>query len=276
MKYLITGSTGFLGRNFIKKIDEDNNSIMKIDLRSLYYQDIESIKKFQPDYIINFAADIYNNEKMFKANVEDVQTLLEITEEIPYKKFIQIGSSSEYGEKKKPMSEDDILVPRTMYEATKGMATLLCQAHSKVNNKNIVVIRPFSVYGRYEKEHRFIPTLFKKFETKEEVTVSPGVHDFIHIDDFIEGLLKVAYFNETGFNIVNLGSGVQTTNLEVFEIFCRLFEYKVPLNQIKNKLREFDSDYWVANINKLERDYNFTLRYNLEEGLKQMYEEKYK
>jgi len=99
MKYLITGATGFLGKSFVQKIDEDNNQIMKIDLRSSYYGDIHQIKEFQPDYIINFAADIYNDEKMFKANVVNMMELLEYTKDIPYKKFVQIGSSSEYGNK---------------------------------------------------------------------------------------------------------------------------------------------------------------------------------
>jgi len=202
MKYLITGVTGFLGKSFCEKLDEDDDTIYRLDLRSLYYSDIKEIQSFQPDYIINFAADIYDDEKMFKANVVNMMELLEYTKDIPYKKFIQIGSSSEYGFKKFPMSETDILEPRNMYESTKGMATLLCQGFSNTYSKPITVVRPFSVYGKNEKPHRFIPTLIQKFKEKSSITISEGVHDFIHIDDFIEGLFKILHFENDGFDIV--------------------------------------------------------------------------
>lgn len=270
MKYLITGATGFLGKSFVEKIDEDNNQIMKIDLRSFYYQDIESIKEFQPDYIINFAADIYNEEKMFKANVEDVQTLLNITKDIPYKKFIQIGSSSEYGYKKYPMSEDDVLVPRTMYESTKGMATLLCQGFSNTYSKPITVVRPFSVYGKNEKPHRFIPTLIKKFKEKSSITISEGVHDFIYIDDFIEGLFKILHFENDGFDIVNLGKGVSYSNMEVYELFSLIFGYDIEVVKSENNLRNFDTLTWEANIEKLNYKYGYFPKTNLLQGLTKM------
>lgn len=270
MKYLITGATGFLGKSFVQKIDEDNNQIMKIDLRSIYFQDNESIKEFQPDYIINFAADIYNEEKMFKANVEDVQTLLNITKDIPYKKFIQIGSSSEYGFKKYPMSEDDILSPRTMYESTKGMATLLCQGFSNTYSKPITVVRPFSVYGKNEKPHRFIPTLIKKFKEKSSITISEGVHDFIYIDDFIEGLFKILHFENEGFDIVNLGTGNSYSNMAVYELISEIFGYNIEVEKISTKLRPFDTLTWLADIEKLNSKYNYFPKTTLKKGLTKM------
>lgn len=270
MKYLITGATGFLGKSFVEKIDEDNNQIMKIDLRYLYYSYVHLIKEFQPDYIINFAADIYNEEKMFKANVEDVQTLLNITKDIPYKKFIQIGSSSEYGYKKYPMSEDDVLVPRTMYESTKGMATLLCQGFSNTYSKPITVVRPFSVYGKNENPHRFIPTLIKKFKEKSSITISEGVHDFIYIDDFIEGLFKILHFENDGFDIVNLGKGVSFSNMEVYELFSLIFGYDIEVVKSENNLRNFDTLTWQADIEKLNSKYNYFPKTSLKKGLIKM------
>lgn len=274
MRYLITGHTGFIGSNLLDILLKDkNNKVLCIGRDNF---DVNTIKRFEPEYIFHFAAEIYNESKMIDSNIILTQKLLDATKNISYKKFIHIGSSSEYGYNPLPMHENDILEPRTMYEATKGAATLLCQAHSNTYNKNIVVVRPFSVYGRYEKEHRFIPTLFRKFESKQEVTISEGVHDFIHIDDFIDAMLKIAFIDNNDFDIINIGSGIQTSNLEVFEIFCKLFKYRVSLNQIETKLREFDSNHWVANIDKLEHRYNFAPKYNLEEGLKQEYAERIK
>lgn len=267
MKYLITGATGFLGKSFVEKLDDDNNQIMKIDLRSSYYGDIHNIESFNPDYIINFAAEIYKNEKMFKANVEYVSELLEYTKDIPYKKFIQIGSSSEYGYKKYPMSEDDVLSPRNMYESTKGMATLLCQGFSNTYSKPITVVRPFSVYGKNEKPHRFIPTLIQKFKEKSSITISEAVHDFIHIDDFIEGLFKILNFENEGFDIVNLGTGNSYSNQQVYELISEIFGYNIEVIKSVEKLRPFDTLTWSADIDKLISKYNYFPKTTLKQGL---------
>ena len=44
-----------------------------------------------------------------------------------FNNFINTGSSSEYGFKKKRMSENDVLVPNSYYSVFKSSATLLCQ-----------------------------------------------------------------------------------------------------------------------------------------------------
>jgi nucleoside-diphosphate-sugar epimerase len=271
MRYVITGHTGFLGKNLLERLQKDSTNEFLLIGRE--YDLIDQIANFNPDYIYHYAAEIYDESKMIDSNIILTYRLLEATKNLPYRGFINLGSSSEYGNKDKPRAETDILIPNTMYEATKGSATLLCQAYATIYNKPIVTIRPFSVYGRYEKDHRFIPTLFRKFKNKETVTISPGVHDFIHIDDFTDGVLKIAASPNIKKDIVNLGTGIQYTNLEVYEIFCNLFGYKVDLNLSTNKLRTFDTECWLADTTHAENKYNIKPKYNLLTGLTQYYAE---
>lgn len=268
-RVVLTGHTGFLGKNLIERFENSEFLFIGRD-HSL----IDQISEFNPDYIFHFGAEIYDDSKMIESNLLFTYKMLEATKHLNYKAFIYCGSSSEYGRKENPMKETDILEPRTMYEATKGSGTLLCQAYSKIYDKPIAIVRPFSVYGRYEKEHRFFPTLFRKFENREKVKISPGNHDFIHIDDFIDGVLLVANSKNLKGQIVNLGTGVQYTNLEVYEAFREVFGYDIEVEKSEDLMRTFDSDNWVADITKAKDEFSFQPKFNLIEGLIQIYNER--
>lgn len=268
---IITGATGFLGKSLLEKLAKYNN-IWCIDRGHKIIK--EEIEKFNPDYIYHFAAEIYNDSKMIESNILLTYNLLEATKNTQFSAFINVGSSSEYGLKRKPMQESDILVPRTMYEATKASATLLCQAYANIYNKPIVTVRPFSVYGLYEKEHRFIPTLFRNFIEKTSISISPGVHDFIYIDDFIDAILLISKSDPSLMkgDIINIGYGKQWTNKQVYEIMKNIFQHDIDVNFIEGKLRTFDTtESWIADISKLKNTYKYFPKYDLEAGLTELY-----
>jgi len=260
----ITGSSGFLGTHFLKRVKANYYLYNKGGL-------ISGIIDYNPEYIYHFAAEIYNEDDMFLSNVVLTKELLEASRSISnLKAFIYVGSSSEYGRKTKPMKETDFLDPTTMYEATKGAGTLLCQAFAKSCGVPVVIARPFSLYGEFEPKHRFIPTIIKSIYplTKKRtlLKVSPGVHDFIHIDDFIDGLLMLAENPQPG-EIYNFGTGVQTSNEELVKLIEKIVGRKTH-KQIIPPLHAYDSDSWVADNTKAKK-LGWTAR-SLEDGLKQV------
>jgi nucleoside-diphosphate-sugar epimerase len=279
MRYLITGATGFIGKSLIERLNTHEHTIMTINRSWEYDSDLpKKIKKFNPDYIIHCAAEIKNSSKTFSSNVLFTNWLLENTLNINYKAFINIGSSSEYGKTNTCITEKKLLKPRTMYEATKGASTLLCLGYANEYDKPIAVVRPFSVYGINEPEKRLIPTLFRNFSNNISSQISLGVHDFIHIDDFLDGLLLVAYSESELIkgDIINLGFGVQYSNLEVFNIIKTIFNSKLDYIKINNIFNKYDSLNWVSDITYAKSKYKFNPKYTLETGLKKIYETNYK
>lgn len=276
MKYLITGHTGFIGKSLLERLDGD---ILAIGREWKSDTNLPNrIKSFNPDYIIHCAAEIKDPSKTFESNVLMTHWLLNVTRDIDYKAFVSLGSSSEYGNTSYPMSEKELLKPRTMYEATKGASTLICQGFAREYNKPIAVVRPFSVYGYYEPENRLIPTLFRNFKTNIKSKVSLGVHDFIYIDDFIDGLLSVLYSEKELIqgDIVHFGGGVQYSNLEVFNIIKNIFNSNLEYEKINNIFNKYDNLNWVADTSYAKSRYKFAPKYNLETGLKNLYENYYR
>lgn len=277
MKYLITGYNGFIGKSLLERLRGEEICLIGREWET-YSTLPDKIKNFNPDYIIHCAAEIKNPSKTFNSNILMTNWLLENTVNIDYKAFVNIGSSSEYGINNNSISEHFRLKPRTMYEATKGASTLLCQGFASEYDKPIVTVRPFSVYGEYENENRLIPTLFRNFKQNIPSKISTGVHDFIYIDDFLDGLLNILYSEKEIIkgDIINLGSGIQYSNLEVFNIIKKAYKSYLQPEIINNIFNKYDSLNWVADISYAKYKYKFTPKYTLETGLKRIYERKYK
>jgi nucleoside-diphosphate-sugar epimerase len=100
------------------------------------------------------------------------------------------------------------------------------------------------------------------------VNISSGYHDFVFIDDFLDAFDTVFRFKHGGnFNTVNIGSGVQTSNYEVYESFARVFGYNIRTNFV-DKMRSFDSNNWVCDPTLLREKYKYSVPTNFDVGVR--------
>jgi len=106
-RVVITGSSGFLGTRLQERLGQYH-------VETIRHQDLEKrpIASFNPDIIFNLAA--YGNchfhedvREMYKANVMNLLFLLESSEGVDYRAFINVGTSSEYGETHEPMKDTE-------------------------------------------------------------------------------------------------------------------------------------------------------------------------
>lgn len=185
MKYLVTGSSGFIGSNLVKKLLEDNHhSVVGIDNMNDYYDvslkenRLEELKEYpnyhfyqeniadkekvfeifekeKPDYVINLAAQagvrysIENPDAYIESNLVGFYHILEACRKYPVKHLVYASSSSVYGSNKKiPYSTDDqVDNPVSLYAATKKSNELLAHAYSKLYDIPSTGLRFFTVYG---------------------------------------------------------------------------------------------------------------------------------
>lgn len=293
----ITGAGGFIGANLTRKLVQLNYSVHILNRKKnlswrlkeienqviIHYGDLtnfktlqSALKKIQPDYIIHLAAyGAYSFqteiEKIISVNILGTKNLLEASKNIPYKCFINTGSSSEYGFKDKPMKEDDFCDPVSYYAITKLTATHMCKIFSGDFNKPIVTLRPFSVYGPYEEPARFIPTIMKALILGKAINLTPGNQrrDFIYIDDVLDAYLKALKLGKKiKGKTFNIGFGKEFTNQEVVK---KIFE--VSGNKTKIKLgsypkRYWDTEHWQADISYAKKNLKWAPKYNLGRGLK--------
>lgn len=264
MKILITGKNGFIAKNLYEFYKNDNEIFLTTKEQSFIITEI--LSKEKPEIIFHCAAEIYENDKMFESNIVLTYKILEYCKNSKnIKRLVILGSSSEYGRKDIPMSEKHILEPETIYEGTKAACTMLASSYSYTYKIPIFIIRPFTIYGKHEKNKKFIQILInKKRINDKELFLSIGVHDYVYIDDFINAIDNILDKNKSLFDIVNIGTGIQTSNKELVEIFEKVADYKFEdIKTFSSKI--YDSQNWVCDTSKLNNFYKCNT--TLEEGL---------
>lgn len=261
MKIFITGSTGFVGSNLVSYFKE-----YKVVGFQRNGSDLKSqLDFFRPDWIINCAAEIYNESSMWSTNVEFAKTCVEWIMSNQSTKMIQIGSSSEYGVHDYPTSEASALRATDIYGSTKAIASMLCVSHAKTFDLDIVVVRPYSLFGPKEGSHRLFPKLWKSFKHNKPMQLVEGVHDFCYIDDFVRAINTIMFSeNRTSGDVVNISSGVQSSNSEVLNCFKSIS----GTDGAVTKLDKFCTPkVWQADITHIKDRYGWTPSISLEDGI---------
>lgn len=264
-KIILLGANGFFGKNIISFFKN------KYKIKKLFRGDsIDRINLKNYNYIINTAADVYDETTMFKNNTLLVNRVLEkIVCENKKIVFIHFGSSSEYGAINKKLAEKDLIIPRNIYEGTKAAATMLVQAYSKYYKLRTVIIRPFSVYGLYENKVRLMPNIILHFLKSQKLKIYNGYHDYIYIKDlmlFLQQLINRNLIREYG-EIINFGGGKQYSNKRILELFEKHFNKKSSAIYIKKFQRSYDKKIWCSNNNYIKKKFNFKFKFDINTGI---------
>lgn len=264
---VITGARGFIAASLGARLKHEGHTVLTTDrkdaanMRTL-------LSAMSPSVVIHAAAELSDESTMFDSNVALTRDILEYCKDVaPACRLVLLGSSSEYGRVNKPTAETDTLRPGTLYEATKAAAAMLTQGYAAAHGFMACVIRPYSVYGAGEKPHRFVRFLMTRPAT---IDLCPTpVHDFIYIDDFVDGVCAVLQRQTKPFDIINLGSGVQTTNADLVRTVERVLQHTFDV-QATVPPKPNDAETWVCDPTYAWRAYGFKATTTLEQGLRRM------
>ena len=148
------------------------------------------------------------------------------------KLFIQIGSSSEYGDAKIPHNEKAKCKPKGIYGKFKYRATKFLLSKYKKNKFPVTILRFYQIYGPHQNYNRFISQLIKSSIKKEKFITSEGkqYRDFLYIDDAVNAILKSMIKPKSIGQIINIGYG-------------KGIKLKKIMNKVKKMNNFFNPDY---------------------------------
>ena len=150
-------------------------------------------------------------------------------------KFCFISSNTVYPVTDFPVKENDVNFKFFSKYFIVGWMKLFSEVMSQMYAKHIdnpmktIVIRPGNLYGPNDKftwkESKVIAALIRKSIERHDPFLVWGdgndLKDFLYIEDFISGLLKIFKINDD-FEEVNIASGIPVTIREVLDMILKV------------------------------------------------------
>ena len=261
------------------------------------------------DIVVNLAAQagvrysIENPDAYIQSNVIGFYNILEACRHYPVEHLVYASSSSVYGGNKKvPFAvEDRVDNPVSLYAATKKSNELFAHCYSKLYDIPSTGLRFFTVYGpagRPDMAYFGFTDKLLKGQTIQIYNYGNCRRDFTYVDDIVEGIVRVmakaperrkgeddlpvppyAVYNIGGGQPENLLDFVQTLQEELVRAGVLPADYDFDAHKELVPMQPGDVPTTYADATALERDFGFTPKITLREGLRrfaQWYKEYYK
>ena len=324
MNILVTGGAGFIGSYIVKFLIKKNFNVINLD-KLTYASNIENlveiknkknykfikldihnlkelkktIKKYQPNYIINCAAEthvdrsINRSAPFIKSNILGTYNLLECIREIFFNKknhknnnfklFHQISTDEVFGDSvnlKKAPNENSFYNPSSPYSASKASADHLVSAWGRTYKIPYSISICTNNYGPRQFPEKLIPkTIINALNGKKIPIYGNGkqIRDWLYVSDHAEAVGKILFNKKSNGNKFNIGGNNQINNLQLINIICEYLnkKFKKKPNKISKfqDLIEFVEDRpghdkkYFLNTSKIRRMLNWKPKYNIKYGL---------
>ena len=313
--YLVTGCAGFIGSNFVHYMLEKYQDIRLVNLDKLTYagnlENLEDIKddarhifvkgdicdkalvtdliaKYDPDYVINFAAEshvdrsIRNPEIFVESNVLGTVNLLQCCKDAWYdadaktwkegKKYLQVSTDEVYGAlgAEGYFMETTPLCPHSPYSASKASADMFVKAFHDTYGMPINITRCSNNYGPCQFPEKLIPLLINNAKHHKTLPVygdGMQIRDWLYVMDHCKAIDMVANGGKDG-EVYNVGGHNERTNLEVVKTILKALDKPESLIEFVTDRPGHDLRYAI-DPTKLETELGWKPKYTFETGIKQ-------
>lgn len=313
-RILIAGVTGFIGSHLARKLCDIGHEVYGVarisssrDTTSLqpflkdvkfstadvsdYYSISKTIKKVNPDVIVNLAAVSSIPESLDKpfvslntdviGQVNIAYALMELPD-YKEKRIIYASAGSVYGEQKvQPVKEDALLNPRNPYALNKATNEIYMKMLSNIYGIKSIVMRPANTYGRKLDTSFFVEYIVTNMIAGNKIYlgIPDAIRDYLYVDDHVEAYVKAIEHSEINGETFNIGSGVGTSNKDVVLKIADLIgfdKHKIFLGKYPPgysfRPTAADQPQMILDNTKISAMLGWKLQYGLDAGLKRTVE----
>jgi len=257
---LVTGGAGFIGSNFVHTLLKKYNDVQIVVYDKLTYAgnpdnllpvagdpryrfqqgDIcdaaavdQVMARYRIDTIVNFAAETHVDRSLMEpggfiqTDVYGTYVLLEAAKKYDVERYHQISTDEVYGQVLEGRStEEDRLHTRSPYSASKAGGDLMCLAYHTSFGLPVTITRGSNNIGPYQFPEKVVPLFITNAIDDQPLPLYGDglqMRDYQHVLDHCEGIDVVLRRGQPG-EIYNLGTGVETTNIEMTRLILKLLD----------------------------------------------------
>ena len=319
MKILLTGGSGFIGSNFILNYIDyheilnydkityagSNNNLESISNNKNYTFQKGDIKdfdllystifKFNPDFVINFAAESHvdrsidgpkdfietnilgtyellnSSLKYFKSLNQDKQSIF---------RLLHISTDEVYGSlgKKGKFLEKTSYNPSSPYSASKAASDHLVKAWYHTYGLPILITNCSNNYGPYQYPEKLIPLIITNCLLNKELPIygdGLNIRDWIYVNDHCSGIFEVLKKGKIG-ETYNIGGNQELTNIFLVQKICDILDEIKPSKKVKTyrdlivfvKDRPGHDFRYAIDSTKIKNELGFTPKETIDKGLR--------
>jgi len=301
-KIYVAGHRGLVGSAILRALEKQGftnlitRTSKELDLRD-YRQTAEFFADEKPEYVFLAAAKVggiqanntYRAEFLYE-NMMIQNNVIHQAHTNNVKKLLFLGSSCIYPKMApQPLKEDSLLTgilepTNEPYAIAKIAGIKMCDAYRSQYNSNFISAMPTNMYGpndNYDLNNSHVlPALLRKFhEAKEQnlpnVTVwgtGTPLREFLHSDDLAEAcIFLMQNYDDAGH--VNVGIGEDISIKDLALLVKKIVSYEGDV--IWDSSKPDGTPRKLMDVTKIN-DLGWTAKIGLEEGIRKVYQEKFK
>jgi UDP-glucose 4-epimerase len=284
MKILVTGSSGFIGSNLVKRLSKEgyevagfSRSPSKAGIPFIVgdVRDTEAVKKAckDVDLIFHMATQKFVpqplKDSMNHASVNILGTLNLLQESNC--DFVYISSAEIYGEPDKiPIPESAILRPKSPYSISHMACENYVRNLSEKKGTNFTIFRLANIYG--PDSDSVVSKFVARIKNNEPLLINGDgetIRDLTNVKDVVDAFTLSVESKKTKNDVFNLGTGVKTTINELASLAIGASGKKLEV--IHQPAHTWEIRRFVLDISKIKGALDWQPKITLKEGLKEMF-----